>query len=160
MQRLVLDGGHALGQLTGEQAMALAVERAKRFGGGVVAVRHAFHFGTARRYAQAAAEAGCIGIAMCNTRPLMPAPGGAERVVGNNPIAVALPGRWTHPDGARHGDERSRDGQDPHGGEGRPPDSRHWAVSSDGTPQRMPTQAIAGMLLPTRRAERIRTCLR
>ena len=33
----------------------------------------------------------CIGIAMCNTRPLMPAPGGAERVVGNNPIAIAVP---------------------------------------------------------------------
>ncbi|MFZ2138863.1 MAG: Ldh family oxidoreductase, partial [Xanthobacteraceae bacterium] len=79
---VVLDAGHALGQLTGEQAMGLAVERAKAFGVGVAAVRHGFHFGTARRYAQRAAEAGCIGIAMCNTRPLMPAPGGAERVVG------------------------------------------------------------------------------
>ena len=88
---VVLDAGHALGQITGEQAMALAVERAKAFGVGVAAVRHGFHFGTARRYAQRAAEAGCIGIAMCNTRPLMPAPGGAERVVGNNPIAIALP---------------------------------------------------------------------
>ena len=62
-----------------------------RFGAGIVAVRHGFHFGTARRYAIQAAEAGCIGIAMCNTRPLMPAPGGAERLVGNNPIAIAFP---------------------------------------------------------------------
>ena len=36
-------------------------------------------------------KAGCVGIAMCNTRPLMPAPGGAERVVGNNPLAIAVP---------------------------------------------------------------------
>jgi LDH2 family malate/lactate/ureidoglycolate dehydrogenase len=90
---IVLDAGHALGHLTGEQAMTLAVERAKRLGVAVVAVRHGFHFGTAGRYAQLAADSGCIGIAMCNTRPLMPAPGGAERVVGNNPLAVAVPKR-------------------------------------------------------------------
>ena len=58
---------------------------------GVVAVRHGFHFGTAGRYARQAAAAGCVGIAMCNTRPLMPAPGGAERAVGNNPLAIAIP---------------------------------------------------------------------
>src|SRR5487761_1677191 len=88
---VVLDAGHALGQLTGDQAIALAIERARRFGAGIVAVRHAFHFGTARRYAVKAADAGCIGIIACNTRPLMPAPGGAERVVGNNPLAIAVP---------------------------------------------------------------------
>ena len=88
---VVLDAGNALGQLTGRQAMEMAIGKAKEFGAGIVAVRHGFHFGTAGKYAQQAAAANCIGIAMCNTRPLMPAPGGAERVVGNNPIAVALP---------------------------------------------------------------------
>ena len=88
---VVLDAGHALGQLTARQAMAIAVDKSRQFGAGIVAVRHGFHFGAAGRYAQQAAKAGCIGIAMCNTRPLMPAPGGAERVVGNNPLAIALP---------------------------------------------------------------------
>ena len=88
---VVLDAGHALGQLTGSQAMALAIDKARHFAAGIVSVRHGFHFGTAGRYARQAAEAGCVGIAMCNTRPLMPAPGGAERAVGNNPIAIALP---------------------------------------------------------------------
>ena len=54
-------------------------------------MRHGFHFGAAAPYAQQAAEKDCIGIVMCNTRPLMPAPGGAERVVGNNPLAIAVP---------------------------------------------------------------------
>jgi LDH2 family malate/lactate/ureidoglycolate dehydrogenase len=88
---VVLDAGHALGHLVGDQAMCIAVERARRFAVGVVAVRHGFHFGTARRFALQAAAAGCIGIVMCNTRPLMPAPGGAERLVGNSPIAIAIP---------------------------------------------------------------------
>ena len=87
----MLDAGNALGHLIGDQAIGLAIDRAQRFGAGIVAVRHGFHFGTARRYAIQAAERGCIGIVMCNTRPLMPAPGGAERVVGNNPIAIAVP---------------------------------------------------------------------
>ena len=88
---VVLDAGNALGQLTGNQAMSLAIGKARQFAAGIVSVRHGFHFGTAGRYARQAAEAGCVGIAMCNTRPLMPAPGGAERVVGNNPLAIAVP---------------------------------------------------------------------
>ena len=88
---VVLDAHNALGHITGDQAIKIAVERAGRFGAGLVAVRHGFHFGTARRFALKAADEDCIGIVMCNTRPLMPAPGGAERVVGNNPIAIAVP---------------------------------------------------------------------
>ena len=72
---VVLDAGNALGHLTGEQAMGIAIDKARQFAAGIVSVRHGFHFGTAGKYAQQAAQAGCIGIAMCNTRPLMPAPG-------------------------------------------------------------------------------------
>ena len=87
---------------------------------------------------------------MCNTRPLMPAPGGAERVVGNNPIAIAIPTDGPSPDRARHGDERGRHGQDPHGGEGRRSDPGD--LGGAGRRQRRPrtpTEAIAGMLLPS-----------
>lgn len=87
----LLDGGNMLGQLSGDQAMSLAIEKADRYGVGAVLVRHAFHFGGAFRYVMQAADAGCIGIAAANTRPLMPAPGGAAAVVGNNPIAFGIP---------------------------------------------------------------------
>ena len=87
----LLDGGNMLGQLSGDQAMSLAIEKAGEHGLGAVLVRHAFHFGGAFRYVQQAAEAGFIGIAAANTRPLMPAPGGAAAVVGNNPIAFGVP---------------------------------------------------------------------
>ena len=75
---IVIDAGNALGQLTAHQAVKLAVARAKELGMASVAVRNAFHFGTAGRYARLMAEQDCIGIVMSNTRPLMPAPGGAE----------------------------------------------------------------------------------
>lgn len=145
---VVLDAGHAPGQLTGDQSTTIAVARAKQHGVGIVAVRHGFHFGTARRYAIAAADQACIGIVMCNTRPLMPAPGGAERVVGNNPIAIAIPSDGPVPlvldmatSEAAMGKIRlaEKAGQSIPG---------TWAVQQDGSPTTNPTEAIAGMLLP------------
>jgi len=146
---VVLDAGHALGQLTGDQSIALAVERARRFGAGVVAVRHGFHFGTARRYALQAAQADCVGIVTCNTRPLMPAPGGAERVVGNNPLAIAVPTDGAIPivlDMATSEAAMGRIRMAEKAGTAIP---GTWAVKADGSPTTSPADAIAGMLLPS-----------
>jgi LDH2 family malate/lactate/ureidoglycolate dehydrogenase len=146
---IVLDASHALGHLTGEQAMDLAVGRARQIGVAIVAVRHGFHFGAAGRYAQRAAEAGCIGIAMCNTRPLMPAPGGAERVVGNNPLAIAVPGSGPVPivlDMATSEAAMGKIRMAEKAGRAIPD---NWAVKADGTPTTNAAEAIAGMLLPS-----------
>src|SRR5712691_1183955 len=146
---LALDAGHALGHLTGEQAMELAIERAKRLGVGVAAVRHGFHFGTARRYAQQAAQAGCIGIAMCNTRPLMPAPGGAERVVGNNPLAVAVPCAGPIPIVLDMATSEAAMGKIRMAEKANQPIPANWAAKADGTPTTSAAEAVAGMLLPS-----------
>ncbi|MGA7788657.1 MAG: Ldh family oxidoreductase [Xanthobacteraceae bacterium] len=145
---VVLDAGHALGQLTGSQAMAIAVDKARQFATGVVSVRHGFHFGAAGRYAVQATEAGCIGVAMCNTRPLMPAPGGAERVVGNNPIAIALPTDGEIPivlDMATSEAAMGKIRMAEKAHEKIPP---NWAVTAQGLPTTDASEAIAGMLLP------------
>jgi LDH2 family malate/lactate/ureidoglycolate dehydrogenase len=144
----VLDAHHALGQLTGDQAMALAVSKAHSYGIGAVTVRRAFHFGGAFRYVRSAAAAGCIGIAAANTRPLMPAPGGAAPVVGNNPLAVGVPMAGGEPDlaqgrlGQRHVEQDRLAEQ-----EGRAIPAT-WATDRDGNPTTDPTAALAGMLLP------------
>ena len=150
----VLDAKNALGAISGRQAMDLAVASAKEHGLGAAAVRHAFHFGQALPYARQAGAAGMIGIAMSNTRPLMPAPGGAQTVVGNNPLAVCVP---VGAPGA--GEDQQYFGLDMAlsaaalgkirlaEAEGREiPDT--WATDKDGTPTTDPTAAIAGMLLP------------
>ena len=134
--------------MTGDQAIKIAVERARRFGAGLVAVRHGFHFGTARRFALKAAEGDCIGIVMCNTRPLMPAPGGAERVVGNNPIAIAVPSGGPAPivlDMATSEAAMGKIRMAEKAGEKIP---GTWAVKADGSATTDPAEAIAGMLLP------------
>jgi LDH2 family malate/lactate/ureidoglycolate dehydrogenase len=144
----VLDAGNALGILSGDEAMALAVERAGEFGIGAVAVRHAFHFGGAFRFALAAAEAGLTGIAAANTRPLMPAPGGAQAVVGNNPLAIAVPTADGGPivlDMALSEAALGKIRLAAQAGREIPPS---WATDAEGTPTTDPEAAIAGLLLP------------
>jgi LDH2 family malate/lactate/ureidoglycolate dehydrogenase len=144
----VLDAKHMFGHLAADQAMALAVERAGRFGAGVVAVRRGFHFGVAGRYALAAARAGCVGIAMCNTRPLMPAPGGAQRLVGNNPIAIALPTATEPPLVLDMAMSEAALAKIRVALDAGTPIPSTWALAADGAPTTDPASALAGMLLP------------
>jgi LDH2 family malate/lactate/ureidoglycolate dehydrogenase len=145
---LVIDAENALGQVTSERAVALALERTRQHGMAAVAVRNAFHFGAAGRWARMMAEAGCVGVALSNTRPLMPAPGGAERVVGNNPLAIAVPAADGHPvvvDLALSAGVMGRIRLAEANGESIPDG---WASDADGLPTTDPGQAIRGMLLP------------
>ncbi|WP_311273439.1 MULTISPECIES: Ldh family oxidoreductase [unclassified Rhizobium] len=145
---VVLDAGNVLGQLTARQAVALATERAGRFGLSAVAVRNAFHFGTAGRYARMIADCGCIGIVMSNTRPLMPAPGGAQALTGNNPIAIAAPASGEfHPevDMALSAVAMGKIRNAATAGATIP---KGWAVDKEGAATTDPLKAIEGMLLP------------
>ena len=144
----VLDARHMLGQLSADQAMALAVNKAASYGLGIVTVRHCFHFGGAYRYVRQASEAGCLGVALCNTRPLMPAPGGATAVVGNNPVAVGVPRTAAPPvlldmalSEAALGKIRLADAESRE----IPPT---WATDAAGRPTSDPGAALQGLLLP------------
>jgi LDH2 family malate/lactate/ureidoglycolate dehydrogenase len=145
---VVFDAEHGLGQVTARRAVAIAIERARQHALAAVAVRNAFHFGTAGRWAALMAREGCVGMALTNTRPLMPPPGGAERLVGNNPIAIAVPSRNDEPfivdfalSAAAMGRIRLADAAGERIPEG-------WACDAAGVPTTDPAVAIAGMLLP------------
>jgi LDH2 family malate/lactate/ureidoglycolate dehydrogenase len=145
---IVIDAGNALGQLTARQAVRLAVARAREYGLAAVAVRNAFHFGTAGRYARMMAAEGCVGMVMSNTRPLMPPPGGAQALAGNNPIAIALPSAGDFPvevDMALSASAMGNIRLAAAAGEAIP---SGWAVDSEGRPTTNPAEAIKGMLLP------------
>ncbi|WP_375459419.1 Ldh family oxidoreductase [uncultured Enterovirga sp.] len=86
-----LDAGHAQGARAAYAAMDHAVGLAGRFGIGAVAIRNSSHFGAAGAYALAAAEAGFVGFATCNTDSFVRLHDGAERFHGTNPLAFAVP---------------------------------------------------------------------
>jgi LDH2 family malate/lactate/ureidoglycolate dehydrogenase len=145
---VVIDAGNALGQVTSRQAVDLLRSRAPRHGLASVAVRNGFHFGAAGYWARLLADAGLVGIAMCNTRPLMPPPGGAERLVGNNPLAMAMPSEGGEPlvlDMALSASAMGKIRLAASAGRAIP---EGWAVDADGRPTTDPAAAIKGMLLP------------
>jgi LDH2 family malate/lactate/ureidoglycolate dehydrogenase len=145
---LVIDAHHALGQLTAHQAVGLATSRAREYGMATVTVRNAFHFGTAGRYARLIATQGCVGIVMSNTRPLLPAPGGAEAITGNNPIAVAVPSSGKQPVEVDMALSAMAMGKIRLAAAAGKPIPADWAMAADGSPTTDPNEAIKGLLAP------------
>lgn len=87
----IVDADHAQGAVGAYRGMERALDLAKRFGVGAVAVRNNSHFGAAGAYALQAAESGFIGFAFCNSDALVRLHDGAERFHGTNPIAIGVP---------------------------------------------------------------------
>ncbi len=87
----LLDGGHGHGALATYAAVDHACDLARAAGIGAVGVRNSSHFGPAGAYALAMAEAGLIGLVMCNSDSFVRLHDGAERFHGTNPLAMAVP---------------------------------------------------------------------
>ena len=88
----LIDGGAGLGHPTAAAGMRLAVDKARAHDVGVVSVHNSHHFGAAGYYAAMASDAGLIGVVSTSTRTVAVVPtNGAERVLGTNPLAFAIP---------------------------------------------------------------------
>jgi LDH2 family malate/lactate/ureidoglycolate dehydrogenase len=87
----VIDGDDGLGLIVGPYAMKTAIEKAKKAGSGWVSVRNSNHFGIAGYHAMLALDHDMIGISMTNASPLVAPTFSKERLLGTNPIAVAVP---------------------------------------------------------------------
>lgn len=92
-----IDAHDCMGYVAGYKATRKAIELARKFGIGFVTVKNSCHFGAAFNYANMVAEAGFFGLVCSNTDPNMAVPGGRTMVIGNNPLAFALPVRGMHP---------------------------------------------------------------
>lgn len=87
----VLDGNDGMGQVIGYRAMSMAIEKAKKYGMGMVAVRNSCHYGIAGYYPSMATKAGCIGITGTNARPSVAPTFGVEGMFGTNPLTIGIP---------------------------------------------------------------------
>jgi L-2-hydroxycarboxylate dehydrogenase (NAD+) len=87
----VVDGDKGLGLVVAPAAMQIAIDKAKSVGTGWVSVKNSNHFGIAGFHAMMALEHDMIGIAMTNASPLVAPTFSVERLLGTNPIAVAIP---------------------------------------------------------------------
>ncbi|MGE5370952.1 MAG: Ldh family oxidoreductase [Solirubrobacterales bacterium] len=87
----VLDGNNGMGHVIGVTAMNLAIEKAKKFGMGMVAVRNSTHYGIAGYYCLMGAQAGMIGLTGTNARPSIAPTFGVENMLGTNPMSFGIP---------------------------------------------------------------------
>ncbi len=87
----VVDGDAGLGLVVAPYAMQIAIDKAKQVGTGWVSVQNSNHFGIAGYHAMMALENDMIGIAMTNASALVAPTFSIEKMLGTNPIAVAIP---------------------------------------------------------------------
>jgi L-2-hydroxycarboxylate dehydrogenase (NAD+) len=87
----VVDGDSGLGLVVAPLAMHIAIEKAHKVGTGWVSVQNSNHFGIAGYHAMMALPHDMIGIALTNASPLVAPTFSVERLLGTNPICVAIP---------------------------------------------------------------------
>ena len=145
---LVVDGGNSMGQIGAHFAMERAIERAGELGIAAVAVRGSNHCGAMAYYSAMALPHDMIGMATTNALPTMAPWGGAERILGINPVSFAIPAGDELPiiydaafAGSSHGKIRIYHQQGRSLPEG-------WALDRDGQPTTDAGAAIDGLLQP------------
>lgn len=87
----VIDGDAGLGLVVAPKAMDIAIEKSKNVGSGWISVKNSNHFGIAGYHAMKGLEHDMIGMSMTNASPLVAPTFSTERMLGTNPIAVAIP---------------------------------------------------------------------
>ncbi len=87
----VVDGDSGLGLVVAPFAMQVAIEKAKAAGTGWVSVQNSNHFGIAAHHAMMALSHDMIGMAMTNASPLVAPTFSIDKMLGTNPICVAVP---------------------------------------------------------------------
>ncbi len=87
----VIDGNHGNGHFISFKSMEMAIEKAKKYGLGMVTVRNSTHYGIAGYYPLMAIEKGCIGITGTNARPSVAPTFGVEGMLGTNPLTFGFP---------------------------------------------------------------------
>jgi LDH2 family malate/lactate/ureidoglycolate dehydrogenase len=71
--------------------MQLAIDKAKRYGVGMVVIRNSTHYGHAAYYGLMADADGCIGITGTNARPSIAPTYSVEPMMGTNPLVFGIP---------------------------------------------------------------------
>ncbi|CAK9833691.1 Malate dehydrogenase [Anthophora retusa] len=86
----LVDGNNGLGQVIGKFCMELAMEKAKKFGIGMVTARGSNHYGICGYYTSMAIEQSLIGFTCTNTSPLMAPTRSKSAGLGTNPLSLGM----------------------------------------------------------------------
>jgi LDH2 family malate/lactate/ureidoglycolate dehydrogenase len=145
---VTIDAGAGFGHAIGWYAMGAAIERAATHGIGAAAVRNSTHFGIAGFFAERASAQGLVGIATSNGAALMAPPGTSTRVLGTNPLAVAIPNGDAGPILLDMATSTAALGKILLARDAGTAIPAGWALDLEGRPTSDPAVAAAGLLTP------------
>jgi LDH2 family malate/lactate/ureidoglycolate dehydrogenase len=145
---ILVDGGNSMGQVAATFAMGQAIERARRANVAVAAVRGSNHCGALGYYAALALPEEMIGLATTNALPTMAPWRGKDKIVGINPLAVAIPAAAEPPIVLDCAFSHSSHGKIRVFHQKGWPIPQDWALDPDGRPTTDPAAGINGLLQP------------
>jgi L-2-hydroxycarboxylate dehydrogenase (NAD+) len=87
----LIDGQNGMGHVISYNAMKMAIDKAKKYGMGMVTVRNSSHYGFAGYYPLMAVKENMIGITGTNARPSVAPTFGVENILGTNPMTFGIP---------------------------------------------------------------------
>lgn len=87
----VLDANNGMGMVAAHKAMEMAIEKARKVGIAMVAVKNSTHYGTAGYWTDMAAKQGLVGMSGTNARPSIAPTFGVQNKLGTNPLTVSAP---------------------------------------------------------------------
>jgi L-2-hydroxycarboxylate dehydrogenase (NAD+) len=93
----VIDGQNGMGQVIAYNSMRMAIEKAKKYGMGMITVRNSSHYGFAGYYPLMAVKENMIGITGTNARPSIAPTFGVENMLGTNPMTFGIPSDESFP---------------------------------------------------------------
>jgi len=141
-----LSGGSRLGPVVATEAAGEAMARSDEYGVGVVGVHESNHLGMLGYYTDEMRADGYVAVGITNTEPAMPPHGGAEPVLGTNPIAIGLP--TDPPFNLDMSTSAIARGTVVHYRETGRPLPEGVALDADGQPTTDPADALEGTILP------------
>jgi LDH2 family malate/lactate/ureidoglycolate dehydrogenase len=145
----VVDGDNGLGHLSMVRATELAIDKAEAYGIGWVGVRNGNHAGPASLYVNMAVERNLIGLyGAVGSANHMPPFGGSERLLGTNPIAIAVPAGKSPPFVLDMATTVAAAGKIRTLAQRGEPMPEGWMVGRDGKPLTDPKRQGEGFMLP------------
>ncbi len=144
----MLNADAALGQVAMQAAVDYVLEQGSRSGIAAVAVSNSSHYGAGAFWSDQLADAGFLSILTSTTGPVVAPHGGAEKVLGTNPLTMGMPssGEWP----------LTADIATSNGAYGKVIAARNegralpegWAVDVNGQPTTDPVAAAEGSMIP------------
>src|SRR5438128_2659383 len=145
---ILVDGGNSMGQIGATFAMRRAIERARTTNVAVAAVRGSNHCGAMAYYARLALAEDMIGLATTNALPTMAPWGAIDKILGINPLAVAIPAAEEGPVVMDAAFSHSAHGKIRVYQQKGLPIPEGWAFDAEGRPTTDAAAALGGLLQP------------